>query len=270
MRLPRRLLARTAFAAVLALPTSVLVAPRVAVAEVPPRTSEYHFGYNVGAVPRQTLLKKVSAVWNVATATKRSSSRYDAESAWTFMSLGGGCVTSDCRVTDSTVYLLVGTEAVVEPSGAVTYRAVYQLAPLDIAVAPLAVSAGDRIRGTIDRVSGLAALWQLTLRNLTTGESWTTSTTHASLFGSAVWAVEGRVLVDEFGEGHSLMPTLSATQFDEITLNGAYPRLRPEEREVFVPAMTTEVLGTPSLPQPDGNGFGACAWATTCPVPPNF
>ena len=268
--MPRRLLARAAFAAVLALPTSVLVAPRVAVADVPPMTSELLFGYNVGAVPRQTLLKKVSAVWDVATATRRSSSRYDVESARTFVSLGGGCATSDCRVQDSTVSLLVGTEAVEEPSGAVTYRAVYRFAPLDIAVAPLAVSAGDRIRGTIDRVSGLAALWRLTVRNLTTGESWTTSATHASMFGSAVWAVEGRVVVDEFGQGSSLMPDLAATQFDEITLNGAYPRLRPEERMVFVPAMTTDVLGTPSLPQPDGNGFGACAWATTCPVPPNF
>lgn len=234
----------------------------------PPMRSETVFGYDVGAVPRESLLTSASAVWNVASATAHMPGESAAARAWVGLG-GGGCVTYDCRVRDDT-RIQVGTTSAVDGAGVATYAAWYRVAPFDATDVPLVVDAGDDVRGTVERVSGLPALWRITLHNLTSGTSWTTTTPGASLLLSAQWVVESDVLYDEFGQGYPLLPDLDPTRFDEIRLNGAAPDLGPEERVVFVPALTEDVVGTPSLPQPDGDGFGACAWATTCPVPPNF
>ena len=258
-----RLSARLLVPAALALATA-LTAPHHATAADPPITSETVFGYNVGAVPRQALVTSVSAVWNVAAATQHTPG--DAESARAVMSLGDGCVTYDCRVQDDT-RIQVGTESAVDASGTATYRAWYEVAPFEPTDAALAVDAGDTVRGTIERVSGLAALWRITLENLDTGLSWTTTTPAASMLASARWVVESSMAYDEFGAGYPYLPDLDVTRFDDITLNGANPNLQDAERVRLVPALTTDVVGTPSLPQPDGDGFAACAWATTCAVP---
>ena len=261
MRLSRRLPV-----CALLLPVLVLAAPRAAVAATP-MTSDAAFGYNVGAVPREHLLTQVSAVWNVAAATQLTPGEVEAVHA--FVSLGGGCVTYDCLVNDNTS-LAVGTETSVSAGGAVTHRAWYSGGVASRATVPLAVAAGDDVRGTVGRVKGLAVLWRLTLRNLTTGATWTTVTPGVSMMASARFMVEAGVRFDEFGYGYPMMPDLAATRFDEVTVNGANAQLHPDERVVLVAYEDLDVVAVPSLPQPDGNGFGACAWATTCAVPPNF
>lgn len=273
MRMPARLLARAAMTAVLVLPVAALV-PLPAAAAAEPMVSEYAFGYNVAAVPRQTVIKSVSAVWEVPAATRHLPGTdvnqwASDEVSWTFMSLGGGCLTYDCYFL-SDPSLIVGTESSISADGVPTYRAWYQIPPLGMTAAPLTVRPGDRIRGTIDRPEGLPVLWRLTLHNLTTGAKWMTTTPYVAGMASAQFLVESMVRLDEFGEGYAEMPNLTDVHFDELKINNANLRLRPEERVVFLPAYNTDILGVPSMPQPDGNGFAACAWTTTCAVPPNF
>lgn len=260
MRLSRRVPVTAALATVLA------VAVPAPASAAPTMTSDSVFGYNVGAVPRRQPITQVSAVWTVAAATQRSAGA--EESVRTWVALGGGCVTYDCLVHDYTG-IRVGTEAAVDAGGAVTYRAWYEgpLGPVHVA---LAVAAGDQVRGTIERVAGLPALWRLTLRNVTSGASWTTTAVEASMLATAQLMVESPVFFDEFLNAYPLMPDLAATTFDQITVNGAGALLRPEERVVTVAYEELDVVGTPSLPQPDGDGFAACAWATSCAVPPEL
>lgn len=263
MRLPA--LVRTAV--VTAVVTAVAVAAPAAPASADPgMTSDSFFGYNVGAVPRGTMLNQVSAVWEVVAPSDWSS---DFQAAMPFVSLGGGCVTYDCQVKDDTV-LMVGTESTIDYQGTITYRAWFRSSSLDLTEVDLLMNAGDRIRGTVERVAGIPGVWRLTLKNLTNGRTWTTTTPGPSLLASARWGVEPWVETDAYGQGYSRLPVLAPIRFDNLTLNGSNPRLRPEERVVFVPALTDEVVGTPSLPQPDGNGFAACSRATTCAVPANL
>lgn len=265
MRLPG--IARTAFVAAVAVAIAVAAPAMPASADDPVMTSDVTFGYNVGALPRGTMLNQVSAVWEVAAPSTHTPGEF--ESALAYVSLGGGCVTYDCRVQDDT-RLMVGTESNVDYLGVVTYRAWFDGSPTGATDVELLLNAGDKVRGTVERVAGIPALWRLTLKNLTNGRTWTTTAPGPSLMASARWGVEARVDHDEFGQGYPRLPSLAPVVFDHMTLNGANPRLRPEERVVFVPALTEDVVGTPSLPQPDGNGFAACSWAATCAVPPGF
>lgn len=255
-------LVRTALVAAVSLAAAV-AAPAVPASAEQVMTSDVMFGYNVGAVSRGTLLNQVSAVWEVGDPSMRSG---DFEWARAHVSLGGGCVTSDCGVVDDTL-LMVGTESSIDYLGTRTYRAWFATSSLDQTDVDLPLYAGDKVRGTIERVAGVPGLWRLTLKNLSNGRTWTRTTPGASLLASARWGVESWVNEDTFGEGISRLPDLAPIRFDHLTLNGSNPRLRPEERVVFVPALTENVVGLPSLPQADGNGFAACSWATTCAVP---
>ncbi|HEX8001315.1 MAG TPA: hypothetical protein VF519_01320 [Mycobacteriales bacterium] len=262
MRLCRRLPA--AVSALTGVLAAVLVATPAAAFD---RTSDSTFGYDVTARARDTLFTSASAVWNVAAATQHVAG--EAGSATTWLSLGGGCVADDCWAVRDPLVATLGTEAAVSASGAVTYRAWYG-GTLGRTTVPLAVAAGDEVRGTIARVPGVAPLWRLTLENLTAGTSW--STTQAAtkpVALSARFMVETTHYADEFGYTYPTMPTLADTRFDEIRLNGAAVSLRPEERVWLVAYMDLDVVAAPSSPQPDGDGFGACAWATSCAVPPN-
>lgn len=258
MRLSRRVSVTAALAALLA-----VAAPQHARADTT-MTSDRLFGYQVAATPRQQPVTQVSAVWTIEPATRREAGD---EAVWAWVAIGGGCVTYDCLVHDYTA-LRVGTETYVSPAGAVTYRAWYQdTVRRERAYLPVTVAAGDRVRGTVEQVRGLPALWRFTFDNVTTGATWTTTAPGASMLATAQVLAEGMVGFDEFAIGYPYLPDLAPTTFDHVTINGANARLRPEERVVMQSYEELAVVATPSLPQPDGNGFAACVWTTSCAVP---
>src|SRR6476469_1295387 len=60
------------------------------------------YGYNQGALETgKSLFHSVSGDWTVPTASQHTSGNDEYSSTW--IGIGGGCVTADCAVTDSTL-----------------------------------------------------------------------------------------------------------------------------------------------------------------------
>jgi hypothetical protein len=54
--------------------------------------------------------------------------------------------------------------------------------------------------------------------------------------------------------------------FDSATVNGQNASLATGE-EIELIDSNGSVIGTPSAPDPDADGFNACTWATICGAP---
>ena len=80
-----------------------------------------------------------------------------------------------------------GTRARTE-NGAVSYEAWYELYPAPAVPVALAVHAGDTMRASLSQDS--AGTWTITLADVTTGASFTTTQHYASSGTSAEWIVE--------------------------------------------------------------------------------
>ena len=61
--------------------------------------------------------------------------------------------------------------------------------------------------------------------------------------------------------GLAALPNLTNPNFDLGTVNGANPHLKSSE-EIQLTSSTGSVIGAPSAPDSDLDGFGACTWAT--------
>jgi hypothetical protein len=68
------------------------------------------------------------------------------------------------------------------------------------------------------------------------------------------------------GAGFAALPNLTNTPFDLGTVNGAPVSLKTPEQIELVDS-NGKVIGAPSAPDSDLDGFAACAWATSCPIP---
>ena len=66
--------------------------------------------------------------------------------------------------------------------------------------------------------------------------------------------------------GFAALPNLSTPAFDLATTNGASANLKPSEELALVDS-NNNVIGAPSAPDPDTDGFNACTWATSCAAP---
>ena len=66
--------------------------------------------------------------------------------------------------------------------------------------------------------------------------------------------------------GFAALPNLATPAFDSATVNGAPASLRSSE-EIQLIDSNGSVIGTPSAPDPDADGFNACTWATSCAAP---
>jgi hypothetical protein len=59
---------------------------------------------------------------------------------------------------------------------------------------------------------------------------------------------------------------LTSPAFDLATVNGQPANLNTSE-EIALIDSNSHVIGTPSAPDPDADGFNACTWATSCAAP---
>jgi hypothetical protein len=222
------------------------------------------FGYNQGALEQGgKLFNSISGQWTVPSATQHTAGQAESSSDW--IGIGGGCIDAGCTVTDSTL-IQTGTEQDVSSSGAPSYSAWWELVPApSIAITNMTVKPGDRMSASVAEIVADSNLWKITLSDVTRGETFTTTVPYASTHGSAEWIEETPLLLGT-SPGLASLPNLTNPNFDLGTVNGAAPKLTASE-QMLLTSSSGQVIGTPSAPDADADGFGACAWAGSCVAP---
>lgn len=223
------------------------------------------FGYNQGALEQGgKLFNSIAGDWTVPTAGPHA--RGQAASSATWLGIGGGCVDAGCTATDPSGLIQTGTEQDVDAGGKASYSAWWELVPVpSTTITTMTIHPGDQMHASISEIVPDLNLWAITLKDLTTGQTFTQTVPYASSHATAEWIEETPLAIGGGGVGTTSLPNLSETPFDNATVNGAPAALKPAEELDLTNG--SQVLGTPSAPDSNTDGFGACAWATSCPVP---
>jgi Peptidase A4 family len=222
------------------------------------------FGYNQGTLEQGSkLFNSISGTWTVPTASQHT--RGQAESSSTWIGIGGGCIDSGCTVGDETL-IQTGTEQDVDSSGSPSYSAWWELVPApSLTISNMTVSPGDTMSATIAEVVPNSDLWTITLKDVTRGESFSQTVPYSSTHATAEW-IEETPLAIGTSPGFTSLPNLTETPFTSAKTNGAPANLKSSEQVQLIDS-NNNVIGTPSAPNSTADGFGACAWATSCPTP---
>jgi hypothetical protein len=219
------------------------------------------FGYSQGTLEQGSkLFNSISGDWTVPAATQHTSGQAEASSDW--IGIGGGCVDAGCTVTDSTL-IQTGTEQDVDATGAPSYSAWWELVPApSIPISNMTVSPGDHMHATISEVVNDADAWNITIQDVTKGESFSNTVPYPSTHGTAEW-IEETPLEIGTNAGFAALPNLTNPAFSSGTVNGSAVKLTTSEEMQLIDS-NSNVIGTPSAPNAAGSGFDACTWATTC------
>jgi hypothetical protein len=221
------------------------------------------FGYNQGSLEQGgKLFNSISGEWTVPTATQHTAGQAEASSDW--IGIGGGCVDAGCTVTDPTL-IQTGTEQDVSASGQASYSAWWEIIPVPSLTISMTVAPGDRMFASIAEVIPDSDLWTITLKDLTRNESFSQTVPYTSTHLTAEW-IEETPLELSTSPGLAALPNLSNPGFDLATVNGAPVHLSSSEQMQLVNS-SSQVIGSPSAPDSDADGFGACAWASSCAAP---
>jgi hypothetical protein len=219
------------------------------------------FGYNQGVLEQGgKLFNSITGDWTVPTATQHTAGQDEASSDW--IGIGGGCIDANCTVGDETL-IQTGTEQDVT-GGKASYSAWWELVPVpSLTISNITVHPGDHMHAAITEVVPDADLWKITLQDVTTGQSFSTTVPYPSTHATAEWIEETPLTIGTSGTGLAALPNLSSTPFTNATVNGANANLKASE-EVQLIDSNGNVIGAPSAPNGSANGFTACAWATSC------
>jgi Peptidase A4 family len=219
------------------------------------------FGYNQSSLEQgDKLFNSISGNWTVPTATQHTSGQAEASSDW--IGIGGGCVDSGCTVTDSTL-IQTGTEQDVSSAGAPSYSAWYELVPApSLTISSITVHPGDQMHASISQVATDADVWNITISDLSTGQSYSTTVPYSSTMSTAEW-IEETPLEIGTNAGFAALPNLTNPAFSSGTVNGSTVALSPMEEMDLIDS-NGNVIGAPSAPNSAGSGFDACAWASSC------
>ena len=220
-------------------------------------------GYNQGTLEQGgKLFDGISASWVVPTASARTAGEYEFSSTW--IGIGGGCVDAGCTVTDATL-IQAGTEQDVDNTGEASYFAWYELIPAPSIRVSLPVGAGNAVRVTISETT--PGVWGMTMRNLSTRQSWSATVPYSSSHATAEWIEETPLVLSSDGSiTIGPMPNLSTVHIDHATTNGANAGLKSSEQLQLVD-FNGNPLATPSNPDRDVDGFNVCSYASTCAAP---
>jgi hypothetical protein len=227
-------------------------------------SSNNWFGYDQGTLEQGgTLFNAISGQWTVPTASQHTAGQAEASSDW--IGIGGGCVDAGCTVTDSTL-IQTGTEQDVSATGQASYSAWWEIVPVpSLTISSMTVRPGDHMSASVAEVVPDLDLWKITISDVTRGETYSTTVPYASTHLSAEW-IEETPLEIGTSPGLAALPNLTNPGFDHGTVNGAPVQLKPSEA-MDLTSSSGQVIGTPSAPDSDADGFGACAWATACAAP---
>ena len=139
----------------------------------------------------------VSGSWTVPQISPSSTPGADA----TWVGIGG---------VTATDLIQAGTDAAVQ-GGQVTYAAWIETLPQAQQTVPLTISAGDNVSVAITQQS--SGLWQVVIRDVTTGQSYQKSVSYASSNSSAEWVEEAPAVGPR-----AILPLDS---FGTVTISGA-------------------------------------------------
>ncbi|HEX6458140.1 MAG TPA: G1 family glutamic endopeptidase [Thermoleophilaceae bacterium] len=219
------------------------------------------FGYNQGTLEQGSkLFNSITGDWTVPTATQHTAGQDEASSDW--IGIGGGCIDAGCTVGDNTL-IQTGTEQDIT-GGKASYSAWWELVPApSLNISNITVHPGDHMHAAITEVVPNANLWKITLQNVTTGQSFSTTVPYASTHATAEWIEETPLTIGTSGAGLAALPNLTNVPFTNATTNGANANLKSSE-EIQLVDSNGKVIGTPSAPNSTADGFTACAWATSC------
>ena len=220
------------------------------------------FGYNIGSLERAgATFHSISAEWTVPTASQHTKGQAESSSTW--IGIGGGCVDSGCLVGDNTL-IQAGTEQDVSASGAKSYSAWWEIIPgPSFTISGMKVAPGDQMSVTIAEARINSEIWNITVQDGTRGETFTKQVPYSSSYATAEWIDETPLVIDTSGAALADLPNLTTTHFDSATVNGADPRLVTTESIRLIDG-SGKVIGAPSAPDTEGDGFYDCAWHSTC------
>jgi hypothetical protein len=223
-------------------------------------------GYNQGsAALGGVMFNEIAGNWTVPTPSAHKAGEAEYSSDW--IGIGGGCVDAGCTVGDNTL-IQTGTEQDIGADGTRTYSAWWEIIPEpETVITSLTVHGGDRMYGEIHESVAGANVWVITLKDLTTHQSFTTTTPYSSSHLTAEWIQERPTLIDSSG-GVELapLPKLTNPKFDLATVNSAAPQLVTAQ-EILMTDSASKVIARPSVPDSDADGFRACTYATSCAAP---
>jgi hypothetical protein len=221
------------------------------------------FGYNQGTLEQGgEQFHSIAGTWRVPRARQHKKGQAEASSTW--IGIGGGCVDANCAVGDSTL-IQTGTEQDVSARGRPSYSAWWELIPGPaITIGNFKVGPGDRMRARIAETINGSEVWRITLRNVTRDRTFRTTVPYSSTYATAEWIEETPLLIGT-DSGLAALPKLSRTTFDRARVNGKPAGLRRSERILLT--SRGRIIGRPSMPDPQRNGFALCTWTAKCPAP---
>jgi hypothetical protein len=222
------------------------------------------FGYNQGSLEQgRKLFRSISARWTVPAATPHTKGQAEDSSDW--IGIGGGCVNAGCTVGDPTL-IQTGTEQDVSSAGTPSYSAWWEVIPgPSLTITRIKVRPGDRMQALISDFLAFSNLWKISIQDLTRHESYSTIVPYASTHDTAEWIEETPLLLGA-NAGFAALARLRSPAFDMANTNGKPANLRAREKLDLVDS-SGKVIGVPSAPDSDHDGFNACTWAGTCAVP---
>jgi hypothetical protein len=226
-------------------------------------------GYNQGSLEQEgnPMFHSVSATWRVPKAKQHKAGEAEYSSTW--IGIGGGCVDANCQITDSTL-IQAGTEQDVDASGAASYSAWYEFIPEPATPIPsLTIHAGDRMYVSIAETSSGSEMWDFTVSDVTTGETFTLNAQpYTSSYLTVEWIEETPVVIDDNGNVTiGPLPKLSRAHFNLAMWNGAGANLQASEELELVDPNTGQVLARPSAPDSQADGFNVCVFKKKCKAP---
>ena len=222
-------------------------------------SSNNWFGYNQGTLEQGgKQFNSIAGDWTVPTATQHAAGD---ESSSDWIGIGGGCVDANCTVGDNTL-IQTGTEQDVSASGVRSYSAWYELIPAPSLGISMTVRPGDHMHAQISETVSGSNVWKITLRNVTRNKTFTKTVPYSSTHATAEW-IEEKPLEIGTNAGFAPLPNLSRISFDHATTNAASAGLKASEKIQLIDG-NGRVIGTPSAPDAQRDGFAVCAWATSC------
>jgi hypothetical protein len=221
------------------------------------------FGYNQGTLEQGgKRFRSIAGNWTVPTARQHRKGHAEASSTW--IGIGGGCVNARCTIGDSTL-IQTGTEQDVSASGKRSYSAWWETIPGPaIGIGKLTVRAGDRMHANISETVKGSEVWRITLTNRTRHQTFRTRVPYTSTYATAEWIQETPLEIG-VNAGLAALPKLSRTTFDRAWVNGAPAHLKASQRIVLT--NRGRVIGKPSWPDRQRNGFALCTWVKRCRAP---
>jgi hypothetical protein len=222
------------------------------------------FGYNQGTLEQGGLKQfhSITGDWTVPTVSQHTPGQDESSSDW--IGIGGGCVDANCQVGDNTL-IQTGTEQDVAADGTKSYSAWWEVIPAPSIGINMTVQPGDHMHAAIAETVSGSNVWNITLTDVTRNETFTQTVPYSSTHATAEWIEETPLLIGT-NAGLASLPDLTSPDFDFGTTNGAPANLKASE-EMQLTDSNGSVIGTPSAPDSDLDGFAACTWATSCAVP---